>query len=100
RRDEVNSGDVFVGDDGDPRARTQCLDALPQARKKTTTDRNIVGARVESHSDHVRFRLAQRRCHDDFSAPSPRCLGSWTMISSTILSCGSSRDCTMMSAWA
>jgi 3-isopropylmalate dehydratase small subunit len=65
---------------------------LTQVRKQPTTNKNVIAARIERDFHDVRFRLTQRSGHDDFSTPTPRRLGNWVMISSTMFSCGSSRD--------
>src|SRR5271169_4053836 len=92
-------GDGRVGDDRTFGARAERRDALAQAREQPAADDDVVAARAERDLDHGRlspFALAQRRGHGLLSAISSG-LASLAMISSTMLSCGSSRDCTTMS---
>ena len=99
------AGNRLVGDERHARARPQRLDARAQARKQPAADHDVVGALGQRDLHHDRFgklALAQRRGHDFASgaAAMSRYRGSAAMISSTMVSCGSSRDCTVMSASA
>ena len=92
---EMMAGDGLVGDERHARAAAQRLDARAEAGEQAAADDDVIGARTERDLHHRRLTRTQRRGHDAVSAP--RCLGISAMISSTMVSCGSSRDCTVMS---
>ena len=95
---EVMAGNGLVGDQRDTRAGAQRFDARAEAGEQPAADDDVVGALGQRDLHNGRLTGTQRRGHGAFSAP--RCLGISAMISSTMVSCGSSRDCTVMSASA
>ncbi len=92
----------LVGDDGGARAGAQHLDGFAELGDQPAADDDLVGARAERDRHHDRFMGRPRLGHDGFSAlpVTSRCFATASMISSTIISCGSSRDCTVTSDWA
>src|SRR6185437_4597500 len=98
RRGQMLRADIDVGDDNDARARAQRLDALPERSEQRATDDDVVVAarKCDGHDD----RLGRTRLngHASPSATMPSWAGSAAMISSTMASCGSSRDSTTMLA--
>src|SRR5450631_3137005 len=99
---EMVLGHGGVGDDRALGARPQRRDALAERSNQPAADDDIVGARPQRDRYHNRLgklSLAQRRGHGLPSAPAamPSGFCSRAMISSTMVSCGSSRDCTTMS---
>ena len=92
----------LVGKNECPGGRPQRLDARPQRFNRAASDRNVVCARAQRdrHDGFLRgFGGRFQRGHGFFSnsALISRCFGKAATISSTIMSCGSSRDCTVMS---
>src|SRR5688572_22535937 len=98
---------VLVGDDGNPGAGAQLRDALAERGKLAAADDDVIAAIAERNVNDDWIAASQRRGHDtvspgvDASGAAPRGSGpavSTATISSTILSCGTSRDCTVKSA--
>ncbi len=94
---EMKFANRIVGHDCHARAGPECLDPLTERRNKPAPDDDVVSARTKRHWHLYRLNLSQGRRHDFFSMPRPRQSGSLAMISSMMVSCGSSRDCTIMS---
>src|SRR5262249_60846962 len=101
--------DRFVGDDRSLGARTQGGNFFAQQGKLTAPDDDGGAARAERDVDDDRIAGAQRRSHDRRSPAAggariaqgrPICPASALTISSTILSCSTSRECTVRSAKA
>ncbi len=108
-RGEVVTRDRFVGDDRGLGARPQRGNFLAQRGQLTAPDNDLVAALAEHHIDDGWMAGAQRRSHgrrspsDGCPAPAQAtriCPASPLTISSTILSCSTSRDCTVRSAKA
>ena len=109
RRREVQLRHRLVADDGCLGARPQRGDPSAERCDEAATDDDLVAARVERDVDHDRITGAQGCGHDARSPPADGLGGShrtsiWAAspltISSTIFSCGTSRDCTVTSARA
>ena len=100
-------GDVLVGDDRDLAPGRSAAIRSPSVGEQAAADHDVVGALAERDVDRDRIAGAQRRGHGwlaarHASAPAPAAatVRSAAMISSTIVSCGTSRDSTVMSASA
>src|SRR6478672_10598365 len=99
---------VLVADDRELGARAQPSDPLAQRRKLAAADHDVIAALPQRNLNNRGIAASQRRGHG--MPPSARSFevvvgcNSWSpsaaMISSTILSCGTSRDCTVRSASA
>src|SRR5580692_5829228 len=95
--------DITVGNDDCLGTRPQRGDAGAQRSEQAAPDDDVVAARSDRDIDKRRI-AANGRSH----APAPGCgepgalrnAASAVMISATIASCGTSRDCTVRSAWA
>src|SRR4029079_4759535 len=96
RRIEMELRDVLVADNGELGARAKLCDPLAERGKLAGADRAVIAARAERNRHDDRIARPQRRGHDGCSPF--RVSPSATTISSTILSCGTSRDCTVTSA--
>ena len=100
---EMMARDILVGDDDGLGARPQRGDAGAERSQQAAADDDVVAARSERDIDDRRI-IANGRGH----APAPCCgapgalrnAASAVMISATIASCGTSRDCTVRSARA
>src|SRR5262249_34344611 len=108
-RRAVVACDRFVADDRSHGPRPQREDFLPQQRQLPAADDDVVAALAERDIDDDRIAGAQRRSHGRRSpcagtlvvaSAVPSWPASALTISSTILSCRTSRDCTVMSARA
>src|SRR4051812_43095345 len=95
-----------VGDDGGARAGPQCCDAPAQRLQHVAADHDVIGAVAECDVDNDGGGVLQRRGHDvapiwsgvTTGAPPQSLACSASMHSSTILSCGTSRDQIVRSA--
>ena len=106
---EVMRSHGGIGDDGRRRAGPQRRYPLAQSGESSAADDDVITASAERHVDGGRFARTHGSRHDDFlscrrtpSGPSPSSSrsASAARISSTIISCGTSRECTLASAWA
>ena len=98
---------VLVADDGEPCTGPQLRDPLAERRELAAADHDVVAARAERDVDDDRIAGADGRGHERLPWIAPECgraaqarRASTSTISSTILSCGTSRDCTVRSASA
>ena len=103
-------GDIAVGDDGGARAGPQLSDTGAQRWQHIAADDDVVGAVAERDIDRDRVGMFQRRGHRVTpSAPGVACAAEAvppvhsqvcraSMHSSTIFSCGTSRDQIVRSA--
>ena len=91
--------DIGVGDDRGLGAGLERLQATPERAEQPAPDHDVIRARAERdrHGDWI--AAAQRRRHDAPSRGATRERSAAT-ISSTMLSCGTSRDATVRSASA
>src|SRR5258707_1252486 len=100
----MRARDVLVGDDGKPRARLERRDAEPKRCRDAAADHDVVGAATKPDIHDRRFGGAQRGGHHSAASSDGRAIpsraASSAMISLTIVSCATSRDITVMSAWA
>src|SRR5262249_21017569 len=100
---EVMQLDILIGDDEDPGARPQSLDARAQRPDQPTADDDVVAA-LAKRDRHGRWVGAKRSGHADAwwseGAATFRCAASAVMTSATMASCGTSCDCTVRSASA
>src|SRR5262249_38280089 len=106
-RRAVVACDRFIADDRGHGPGPQRDDFFPQQRQLPAANDDVVAALAERNIDDDRIAGAQRRSHGRRS-PCAAALAvasavpSWSAsaltISSTILSCSTSRDCTVMSA--
>src|SRR5262249_39155181 len=96
-----------VNHDRSPGVGPYRRDPLAEGRELSAADHNIVTARPERHTDDNRIARAQRHGHGArpscavcgmLACAMPRRRASSITISSTMRSCGTSRDCTVMSA--
>src|SRR5262249_1159138 len=109
RRGKMVPCDRFVGDDRGLGAAPQRSNFFAQQGQLTTPDDDVVAALAERDIDDGRIADTQRRSHGrrspsaggtDIAQARPICPASALTISSTILSCSTSRDCTVISAKA
>src|SRR3954465_13564224 len=94
----------LVRDDRDLASWPKPADPLAQASQQTATDRDVIGAVTERNVDRTRVAGAQRHGHDA-TCPGAGPAGTVrprrpSKISSTMVSCGTSRDSTVRSASA
>src|SRR5580700_6764167 len=99
---EMIARDIVVGDDDGLGARPQRGDAGAQRIEQAAADDDVIAARSERDMNNRRIAANEHRhapasCRGEFGAL--RNTASNVMISDTIASCGTSRDCTVMSAW-
>ena len=101
RRGQMIACHGLVADDRDFRARPQRRNALPERGQYPAADHDLVAALAERHIDDDRIAGSQRHGHGArspdaasaaLSRPKPRWGASSLTISSTIRSCGTSRD--------
>ena len=95
----------LVGDDGRARAGPQRRDARAQRSQHAAADDDVIGAVAERDIDRNGIGIFQRRGHRVaptislvVSLAPQRCACSAAMHSSTIFSCSTSREATVMSA--
>src|SRR5262249_12469796 len=109
RRGKMVPRDRFVGDDRGLGAGPERGNPFAQQGQLTAPDDDVVAALAKCDIDDDRIASAQRRSHDRRSPSAdgpgiaqarPICPASALTISSTILSCSTSRDCTVISAKA
>ncbi len=106
---EIVARDRFVGDDGRLGTGTQGGNPLPERGEQAAADHDVIAALAEHDIDDDRVDRAQWSSHGAGSplthcakgvTARPMCPATAPRISSTILSCGTSRDCTTRSARA
>src|SRR5580698_613089 len=95
-------GDILIADDDRFGAGAQRGDARAERSQKAAPNNDVIAARTERDVHGCRI-AANRRGHPPLPAGAA---GGWrnsssaVMISVTIVSCGTSRDCTVRSASA
>ena len=103
---EMMPGDVGIGHDRRLGARPQRRHALAERGKRGAADHDVVAARTKRDFHHDRFGHPQRHGHGaqvpsvTAATSGVRAAASAPTISSTIFSCGTSRDWIVMSACA
>ena len=100
---EVMTRDILVGDDGGLGARPQRFDARAERGDQPAPDDDVVAAGAERDLDGR--RIGAKRCGHAPAfraggAASFRNAASAVIMSATMASCGTSRDCTVRSACA
>src|SRR5262249_52341062 len=99
---KMRTRDILVSDDRDLGAAAQRTDARAERCHEPATDHDVIAARIKRDIDAYRLAGAQRSGHalSSAAAGAVRNSASATISSATMVSCATSRDCTVRSACA